>query len=158
MADIEIEIASLEDLGAQELRRRWRRFYHADPPAGLSRDLQVRAIAYKMQERVHGSLPQHVKRKLRTLAKQLETPSCGKFKPGILLKPGAKLVREWGGRPHNVVVLDDGFDYEGKRYPSLSAIVREITGVRWSGPRFFGIRRAMKPFTSAATETRDEQA
>ena len=155
MAGIENEIAALEDLGAQELRRRWRRFYHTDPPAGLSRDLQTRAIAYKMQERVHGSLPQHVKRKLRILAKQLG--SGGKFKPGIMLKPGAKLVREWGGRSHRVVVLDDGFDYEGKRYPSLSAIAREITGARWSGPRFFGIRQALKPFSSEGTEAQDEQ-
>ncbi len=158
MAGIENEIAALEDMGAQELRRRWRHFYHTEQPAGLSRDLQTRAIAYKMQERVHGSLPQYVKRKLRTLAKQLETGSSGKFKPGIMLKPGAKLVREWGGRPHNVVVLDDGFDYEGKRYPSLSAIAREITGARWSGPRFFGIRQALKPFSSEGTGAPDEQA
>ena len=92
----------------------------------MSRDLPIRAIAYMMQERVHGRLPQYVKRKLRTLAKQLETGGGGRFKPGIMLKPGAKPVREWGGRPHNIVVLDDGFDYEGRRYPSLSAIAREI--------------------------------
>ncbi len=158
MAGIENEIAALEDLGAQDLRKRWRRFYHTEPPAGLSRDLQTRAIAYKMQERVHGSLPQSVKRKLRTLAKQLETGSDGKFKPGIMLKPGAKLVREWGGRTHSVVVLDDGFDYQGKRYPSLSMIAREITGARWSGPRFFGIRQALKPFSSEGTEAHDEQS
>ena len=158
MACIEIEIAALEDLGTQELRKQWCRFYHTEPPAGLSRDLQVRAIAYKMQERVHGSLPQYVKRKLRTLAGQLETGGGGKFKPGIMLKPGAKLVREWGGRPHRVVVLEDGFDYEGRRYPSLSAIAREITGVRWSGPRFFGIRRALRPFSSAGTEAPHEHA
>ncbi len=157
MAGIEDEIATLENLGNQELRKQWRRFYHTEPPAGLSRDLQVRAIAYKMQDRVHGSLPQYVKRKLRTLAGQLETEGSGKFKPGIMLKPGAKLVRELSGRSHNVVVLDDGFDYGGKRYPSLSAIAREITGARWSGPRFFGIRQALKPFSSAGTGAHDEQ-
>ena len=158
MSGIEDEITALENLGTQELRRRWRRLYHTEPPAGLSRDLHIRAIAYKMQERVHGRLPQSVKRKLRTLAGRLETEGGGKFKPGIMLKPGAKLVREWGGRPHAVVVLDDGFDYEGKRYPSLSSIAREITGARWSGPRFFGIRQALKPFSSAGTEAHDEQA
>ncbi len=158
MAGIENDIAALEDLGTQDLRKKWRRFYHTESPAGLSRDLQVRAIAYKMQERVHGSLPQYVKRKLRTLAGQLETGGGGKFKPGIMLKPGAKLIREWAGRPHRVVVLDDGFDYEGRRYPSLSAIAREITGVRWSGPRFFGIRRALRPFSSAGTEAPHEHA
>lgn len=157
MSGIEDEITALENLGTQELRRRWRRFYHTEPPAGLSRDLHIRAIAYKMQERVHVSLPQYVKRNLRTLAGRLETGGGGKFKPGIMLKPGAKLVREWGGRPHSVVVLDDGFDYEGKRYPSLSLIAREITGARWSGPRFFGIRQALKPFSSAGTEAHDEQ-
>lgn len=157
MAGIENEIADLEDLGAQELRRRWRHFYHTEQPAGLSRDLQTRAIAYKMQERVHGSLPQYVKRKLRTLAKQLETGSGGKFKPGIMLKPGAKLVREWHGQTHTVIVLEDGFDYDGRWYRSLSMIAREITGARWSGPRFFGIRQALKPFSSEGTKAHDEQ-
>jgi hypothetical protein len=98
MADIEIEIAALEDMGTQELCRRWRRFYHTEQPVGLSHDLQNRAIAYKMQERVHGSLPQHIKRKLQTLAKQLETASGGKFKPGIMLKPNyycRASIRRW---------------------------------------------------------------
>ena len=150
MASIEDEIASLTDLGTSELRVLWRRLYYTEPPAGLSRDLQIRAIAYKMQERVHGTLAQSTKRKLRTLTKQLDGEGNGPFDPGIMLKPGAKLVREWRDRSHTVIVLEDGFDYEGRRYPSLSRIAREITGAHWSGPRFFGLKQAARPFFSQA--------
>ena len=66
----------------------------------------------------------------------------GAFDPGIALKPGARLVREWGGRMHTVVALENGFDYDGERYPSLTKIATLITGAHWSGPRFFGIRKA----------------
>ncbi len=158
MADIESEIAELENLTSKELHKRWRRFYQAEPPSGLSRDLLVRAIAYKIQERAHGGLSNPVKRQLRALAGQLEAGEGDKFKPGIMLKVGARLVREWGGQTHTVIVREEDFDYDGKSYRSLSMIAREITGARWSGPRFFGIRRALKPFSSAAMEAHNGQA
>jgi len=72
-----------------------------------------------------------------------------------LLKPGTRLLREWGGRTHTVIVLDEGFEYDGERYRSLTEIARHITGAHWSGPRFFGLREpAAKPadVTGAAHE------
>ena len=148
MASIDSEITGLENLTTKELHKQWRRFYRAEPPSGLSRDLLIRAVAYKIQERAHGGLSNQAKRQLRTLAGQLETGEGDKFKPAIMLKVGARLVREWGGQTHTVIVRDDGFDYGGRSFRSLSMIAREITGARWSGPRFFGIRRALKPFSN----------
>ena len=146
MAGIEAEITALADLKTPELRVRWQRLYRAVPPARLSRDLLIRAIAHRIQERAHGGLNKVTKRKLRSLAQKLEIDGDGTFDPGISLKPGAKLIREWQGETHSVIALEDGFDYLGRRYGSLSKVAWEITGAHWSGPRFFGLRKAAKPF------------
>jgi hypothetical protein len=149
MAEIEKEIAALADLDTQELRDRWRRHYRNEPPPHLSRDLLTRAIAHRIQERAHGGLGKATVRKLRCLAQALETEGDAAFKPGISVKPGARLIREWRGEAHSVIVLEDGFDYNGRRYRSLSKIACEITGAHWSGPRFFGLARAPKPFSGS---------
>jgi hypothetical protein len=129
-------------LSAQELRVAWRSLRCGDPTAGSSRDLMLREIAYKMQERAHGGLASAIKRRLRALAEEIEVNGAGALAPAILLKPGTRLLREWGGRTHTVIVLDDGFEYQGERHQSLSQIALRITGAHWSGPRFFGLRRA----------------
>ena len=139
--DVSAEILALNDLSLLELRKRWQRLFNNPIPKGLSRDLIVRGIAYKIQERAFGGLSQSNKRKLRTLAKQLETDDRSGFDLGPTLKPGAKLIREWQAHTYTVIVLEDGFEFEGRRYGSLSMIAREITGVRWSGPRFFGLKK-----------------
>lgn len=155
MTGIVTEIIALETLATKKLHKQWRRHYHSEPPTGLSRDLLIRAIASKIQERMHGGLPQSVKRKLRTLAEQLETGNV-KFNPSTMLKPGTNLIREWGGRTHTVTVRDDGFGYDGRSYRSLSMIARKITGARWSGPRFFGITQPTKPPSTGAMEAHHE--
>src|SRR5205823_10437464 len=76
------------------------------------------------------------------LAAEIETNGAGVLAPAPLLKPGTRLLREWGGRTHTVIVLDDGFEFEGERHRSLTEIARRITGAHWSGPRFFGLRKA----------------
>ncbi len=86
-----------------------------------------------------------MKRKLRALAQTFKAEIEVLPSPTISLKPGAKLIREWGGKTHCVIVLENGFDFEGRRYSSLSRIAREITGARWSGPRFFGLRQGARP-------------
>lgn len=148
MSDIEKEIAVLADMETHELRVAWRRLYRTHPPR-LSRDLMIRAIAYKMQERVHGGLSKVTKRKLQSLAQTLKAGDDVASDPGIRLKAGAKLVREWRGATYTVTVRDDGFEFKGQRYRSLSKIAREITGAHWSGPRFFGLGRAPKPFAKS---------
>ncbi len=99
----------------------------------------VRAITYRMQERAQGGLGAPTRRRLRALAQELEATGSGKFGPGITLKPGATIVGEWRGSAYSVLVLDDGFEYAGSRYRSLSQIASLITGAHWSGPRFFGL-------------------
>jgi len=122
-----------------ELRSEWRRLHHMQPPRSLSRDLLLRGITYKIQERVFGGLTQSVLRKLSAF--ETEAPSTGgrRVSPRTTVKPGTRLVREWNGQTHTVLVLPDGVEWRGQRYRSLSVVAREITGAHWSGPRFFGL-------------------
>jgi hypothetical protein len=126
-------------LDLEELRREWRRLHHGEPPR-ISRDLLVLALGYRLQEIAHGGLGKSTRRKLQTLAKALRT--TGRVAPTPSLKPGARLMREWHGRTHTVTVTEDGFDYAGTSYPSLTKIAKKITGAHWSGPRFFGLPAA----------------
>ena len=121
-----------------ELRREWRRLYNNDPPR-ISRDLLILGIAYRCQEIEHGGFGKATLRKLQTLAKTLRTTGRVGPAPGLSLKPGARLVREWHGRTHTVTVTEDGFEYAGMSYLSLTKIAKKITGAHWSGPRFFGL-------------------
>jgi hypothetical protein len=138
---IERELDRIRSLGLAELRLEWQRLYRSEPPK-ISRDLLVLALGYKLQEIQHGGLGKSTRRKLQTIAKGLrETGRVGPT-PSLNLKPGARLVREWHGRTHTVTVTEDGFEYAGTSYPSLSKIAKKITGAHWSGPRFFGLRAA----------------
>jgi len=141
-------LAVLPTLGLGDLRLEWRRLYRAEPPR-LSRDIMMRAIAYRLQEIAHGGLSKVTQRRLMTLSNQLET--AGRITPltGPRIKPGARLVREWRGRTHTGCVIDDGFEFQGKTYRSLTKIARDITGAQWSGPRFFGLTKTSA--TAAAT-------
>ena len=135
---IEDEIARLRSLDLEGLRREWRRLYHKDPPR-LSRDLLVLGLGYRLQEIAQGGISKATRRKLQTMAKALRTNGRIGPAPSLTLKPGARLVREWGGRTHTVTVTEDGFEYAGENYPSLTKIAQKITGAHWSGPRFFGL-------------------
>lgn len=106
----------------------------------MSREFLRRAIAYKLQEKANGGLKPATKRKLTSLVSEYEARGKITLPSSPLYKPGTKLIREWQGKTHGVIVLDNGFEYDGEGYRSLSAIARKITGARWSGPRFFGVR------------------
>jgi hypothetical protein len=135
------EIDRIRSLGLEELRCEWRRLNHAEPPR-ISRDLLVLALGYRLQEIAHGGLGKSTRRKLQTMAKALRTTGRVGPTPNLSLKPGARLVREWRGRTYTVTVTEDGFEYAGKNYPSLTKIAKKITGAHWSGPRFFGLLAA----------------
>jgi hypothetical protein len=153
IADVEGEIAALDGLARPDLRTLWRRLIRSEPPLRISRDLMVRAIAYRMQERARGGLGLAIRRRLRLL---VEAPADNRITAGdrgVVLKPGASLVREWHGRTHTVLVREDGFDYQGQRYRSLTQIAQTITGAHWSGPIFFGVRkRPARPAGEAGHE------
>ncbi len=142
------KLAALADLDAVGLRAEWRRLYRSHPPLHIRRDLLVLAIAWKLQEKFHGGLTAAQKRRLADMAEDLKKGGDLSAGPAIRLKPGSRLVREWRGKTHDVLVLEDGFEWNGERRHSLSAIAREITGTRWSGPRFFGLQRRPMPFST----------
>ena len=135
----------------EDLRREWRRLYHSEPPR-ISRDLLIRGIGYRVQEIEHGGLGKSTRRKLQTIAKVLRTTGRVSSAPGLSLKPGARLVREWHDRTHTITVTEDGFEYAGSSYSSLTKIAKKITGAHWSGPRFFGLLPAR-----AAPQSKEER-
>jgi len=138
---IERELDRIRSLNLEELRLEWRLLYHGEAPK-MSRDLLVLALGYRLQEVEHGGLGKSTRRKLQTIAKALRTTGRVSSTPSLSLKPGARLVREWRGRVHNVTVTEDGFEYAGMSYQSLTKIAKKITGAHWSGPRFFGLSAA----------------
>jgi hypothetical protein len=145
LAELDGEIAGLGDQSTQELRYAWQTSHHTGPPLGLSRDLIIRGVADKLQQRANGGPSRALQRRLRMLAGEFEK-GARSFDPGGALNTGATLVRQWRGRTHTVLVREDGFEYEGRRYRSLTVIAERITGVHWSGPRFFGLGKQMRVF------------
>jgi hypothetical protein len=134
-------LSRLPKLDIGELRQQWRGLYKADASPHLSRELLVRAVAYRMQEVALGGLRPQPQRHLRQIAQQFKQTGAANTPPRPELKPGTRLLREWQGRTYDVLVLDDGFSWQNTRYRSLSAIARKITGTAWSGPLFFGLKR-----------------
>jgi hypothetical protein len=137
---VERQIAELVDWSTQDLRVAWRELHRTGPPQGLSRDLLIRALAHRLQEQTHGGTSRAQRRRLQMLAREFEKGS-GFSDPGIVLRTGTTLVRQWRGHTHTVLVRENGFEYDGQHYPSLTVIAEKITGAHWSGPRFFGLTR-----------------
>lgn len=164
---LEQEVASIGDLPRDELVARWTKLFGHPPPIGMKRGLLEYAAAWRLQAKALGELSPQARNALRTAVraagKRMEqqqsqsavsisengrepapdgsvTTSAGtpKARPPTLL-PGMRLMREWNGRPHVVDVVAGGFVFDGKTYRSLTAVAKRITGVQWSGPRFFGL-------------------
>ena len=151
IADVDLQIAELGERSTEELRRAWQEMHGAEPPRGLSRDLLIRALAHQLQEQSYGGTGQSLRRRLQTLTGEREKRGAS-FHAAATLKTGTTLVRQWRGHTHAVFVRDDGFEYEGQPYRSLSVIAKRITGAHWSGPRFFGLTKPAG--ASAAAEAR----
>jgi len=135
------KIAELQGLDTLTLRARWHEACGRPAPKHMSRDLLLRVLAYHIQEQAEGGLSKNALRRLAKLADSINKGVQAATPTALRLKPGTRLVREWHGEIHHVIVLDEGLDYLGARYASLSQIARAITGTRWSGPLFFGLRR-----------------
>ncbi len=139
------ELEQLRELNAGQLHERWRTLFGAEPPPKLRAPLLVQGIAYRLQEKALGGLKPATVRLLERIAddaaaRRQVSPSPAK----IRVSAGTVLIREWHGTKHQVTVLQDGFLYRAKRFRSLSPIARAITGSRWSGPLFFGLKSARK--------------
>lgn len=131
--------APVGELSREHLVAHWQSIYGCQPPKGVKSQLLERAYSYSLQERQFGGLKVSTKRQLlKWVRSGFDEASKRASKPRIA--EGHRLIREWQGQTHIVDVVPDGFCWQGKTYGSLSAIATEITGTRWSGPRFFGVQ------------------
>jgi len=145
--DLSHEIAGLFELTLDELKERWRSIYNSTPPGRSSKKLLVSAIAYRMQEQALGGLKPSVLRQLELAADDARAPLIPHTRPVTRASAGTVLIRDWRGQSHQVTVLDDGVLYRKEHYRSLSQVARIITGTRWSGPLFFGLKSRAKEGT-----------
>lgn len=141
---IEAELDRLTGMPIAQLRAKYRELFRTEPPKSFGPDLLRRSIAQRIQERAYGGLPRSTQQLLNQMMKAFAAKPAGKLVLPRRIKPGSMLVREWKGRSHRVMVLAEGFAYGGKTFSSLSEIACLITGTRWNGPRFFGLRAAQK--------------
>ena len=125
-------VAQLGTMSLAELRAEWQRRY-GEPPGHRAADLLRRVLAWRIQADVYGGLDAPTRRMLEK--------DLGQGEIKVSATPGMRLAREWAGRRHEVCVIESGVVYEGRTFGSLSEVARHITGQRWNGPRFFGMRQ-----------------
>ena len=133
---LEKELAALERMKMDALKAEWKRHFQFKPPHN-QREYMIRRIAYRLQERAYGVLSQTTLNKIKRMAEDGQLMLKERYLPA----PGTRLVREYKGKRICVTVLENGFEFEGKSYPSLTAIASMLMGNRTSGPKFFGIRK-----------------
>jgi hypothetical protein len=138
--DLAREVGSLSTLGSKALKDKWRTLYGVESPRQISRPLMLRALAYRIQEKSFGGLKPATRRLLMQYPDDGAAGAALAAAPSRTVKPCAVLVREWRGISHQVSVLEKGFCFRGRHYRSRSEVAREITGTRWSGPLFFGLK------------------
>jgi hypothetical protein len=136
---IAAQVAALPKTPTPELKQMWRELFDKEPP-GFSRNYLISRLAYRIQELACGGLKPATRAKLDVLADGLD-PKAARQRIADRLVVGARLVRQWQGTEHQVTVLVDGFEWEGRRYKSLSSVARAISGTRWNGWTFFGLKR-----------------
>lgn len=139
---VEAELDRLPTARIADLRTRYRELFRAEPPKAFGPDLLRRSIAHRIQEKAYGGLSRAAQKLLDQLVKQAMTKPNGRLQLPRRIRPGCELVRTWKGKSYRVVVTAEGFAYDGKTFTNLSEIASAITGTRWNGPRFFGLRSA----------------
>ena len=152
---VEDELDRLATMPIARLRVRYREVFRTEPPKAFGPDLLRRSIAHRIQEKAYGGLSRPAQRLLDQAMKAFAAKPNGKIVLPRRIKPGSVLVREWKGRSHRVMVLADGFAYEGDVYSNLSEIAVLITGTKWNGPRFFGLRSKTQGSEPAAPDPSD---
>jgi len=141
-AELSQKIAELPALNKAQLLPIWRQNFEKEPPPKLRKELMVPILAYRMQERAYGGLSHTARKRLREIAASLHMDKLPPRDGDIEPQTGTRLIRSWHGEVHEVIAIGSGYLYRGRTYSSLSRIAREITGTRWSGPLFFGTRKA----------------
>jgi hypothetical protein len=148
-AALDSEIAHLRGLALTGLRARWRTCFGRTAPAHLTRHLLLRLLAYRIQAEALGDLDPATVRALDRIAGSEARARSPQPAPRRV-RPGTLLVREWGGVPQRVMAQEEGFVWNGATFKSLSQVARAITGTRWNGPRFFGLREPSRPRQAGA--------
>jgi Protein of unknown function (DUF2924) len=143
-AAVEAELYRLQTTPIAELRKRYRELFRTEPPRAFGPDLLRRSIAHTIQEKAYGGLPPPIRRLLHQMVKATSANPAGRLELPQRIKPGSELVRTWNGKTYRVTVTADGFAHAGKSFASLSEIANLITGTKWNGPRFFGLRSAAR--------------
>ena len=135
------QIAALAKASLPDLKAQWRELFGKEP-SGINRVYLERRIAYRLQELAYGGLSDATRARLTELAKTADRGSSPRTRMRAQDRPiaGTRLLRVWQGVEHSVTVMQTGFDYQGRSFASLSAVARQITGSRWNGPAFFGLR------------------
>jgi len=133
-------LAALSALTKPALCDMWKQLFSSAPPPKLRRDLMIPILAHRIQEQAFGSLRAGARGRLRQLSRAFERHPDSTVPSPPQIRPGTRLVRQWRDQVHLVNVEANGYEYQGARYRSLSEIARLITGTRWSGPLFFGIK------------------
>ena len=146
-SDVAAQLKDLPGASRPALQALWLKRFGSPPRFRAHSDLLRLILAYDLQEKAEGGLTQAVRRRLRALAEQAGKRGRAPKPATPRLKAGTRLIREWRGQTHVVSVLEDAVEYRAKRYGSLSEVARLITGTRWSGPAFFGLKS--KPITKA---------
>jgi len=144
------EIEKLQEATSANLKERWRALYRSEPPRRISRDLLIRALAYRIQEKALGGLKPSTRRLLTKVATDAFARRSIHVAPEPSLKPGTVLLREWHGTQHQVIIRENGIVFNGKQYKSLSQVAYRITGTKWSGPLFFGLKANRQEQTNGA--------
>ena len=132
-------LAELETMDVPALQQKWEELYGLPAPRRMRSAFLIRACAYRIQEQAFGGLKASTLKQIEAVLADLRAGKAVMVRPKRTLSPGVRLVREWGGATHHVEVLEQGYQWQGRTYRSLSVIAREITSARWSGPRFFGL-------------------
>ncbi len=140
MTTLDDRLEQLATLSPAALRAQWTKVLR-EPAPDFPADLLRRGIAYRLQERSQGGLPTATQRHIKRLAHDIARDGALGLPAEPVLKAGTRLVREWHGKAHHVLVLDEGYLFEDRRYRSLTGIAADITGAKWSGPRFFGLKK-----------------
>ncbi len=149
MSEHERKLAELPTMSPAQLRALWRECWRRPAPT-MAPDLLRRGIAWKVQSRVDGALSAETKRALELAAVRLRKGEPLTSSRSVSLKPGTRLVREWRGKVHQVIVLEQGYEHEGRHFTSLTQVASAIAGTRWSGPLFFGLKKRGVPSRKAA--------
>jgi len=157
-ASVLLIVGGLEGHDLKGLRRQWRAHLGGEPPAHLTRWLLMRVLAYRLQADAFGGLDRPIQRMLRSGGEHDAAVPFDRRAPqtraGVGLKAGALLAREWNGKLERVMVLEDGFAWNGQTFGSLSRIAKAMTGTNWNGHRFFGLRQGKTPAADAGADRR----